>query len=104
MSTPIIIFLLVAGAVVVVFSFIVLVASVPSGGLAKAPPPHPFKCPTCGSDHINMFSSGLWDGEDSAGRGTGGSREMGTCGSCGVHCQHVSLWDNDKKETRYETS
>jgi hypothetical protein len=104
MSTLFIIFLFAAGAAVVLVSVILLVALVRSQRLAKAPPPPPFKCPACGSEQINVFSSGLWDGEDGAGRGTGGSHEIGTCSSCGVHCRHVSFWDNDKKERRYEIS
>jgi hypothetical protein len=102
MSTSFIIFLSVAGAVIVFFTVIVLIAFVRSRRLAKVPPPPPCKCPACSSEKIDVFSSGLWDGEDSAGRGTGGIFQVGTCKSCGVHCKHFSVWDNDKKERRYE--
>jgi hypothetical protein len=85
MSTPIIIFLLVAGAVAVLLSVIVAVAFVRARRLAKVPPPPRCKCPACASEQIDVFSSGLWDGEDSVGRGTGGICQVGTCKSCGVH-------------------
>ena len=101
MSTPILI-LTIAGAAVVFFSGVVLIAFVRSRRLGKAPPPPPFKCASCGSERIDVVSSGLWDGEDSAGRGTGGTRAVGMCKNCGVHCEHVSMWDNDEKENRYE--
>jgi len=104
MSTRVIIFLLVAGSGVVLFSVVLVVAFVRTRRLVKAPPPPPCKCPACGSEQIDVFSSGLWDGEDSAGRGTGGLCQVGTCKSCGVHCQHFSVWDNDKKEARYYES
>jgi|SRR5688572_19403248 len=74
--------------------------------LGSTPPevsPPPFKCPKCGSDQIDVFLSGLWDGEDLAGRGTGGTHAVGTCKSCGVHCEQRSVWDNDKKQSDYRT-
>jgi len=51
----------------------------------------------------DIFNSSLWDGEDSLGRWTGGTSEVGTCKSCGVHCEHLSVWDNDTKQRRYES-
>lgn len=102
MSTPIIL-LCVAGAVVFFVSMIVLVAFIQSRRLAKAPPPPAFKCPSCGSEQIDVFLSGLWDGKDSAGRGTGGTHAVGTCKSCGVHCEQRSVWDNDTEQSNYHT-
>ena len=104
MSLPIIILLIVIGAVVVLLSVVVVVAFVRSRRLAKVPAlPPPCKCPACGSEQMDVFLSGMWDGEDSAGRGTGGTSQIGTCKSCGVHCEHLSVWDNDTKESRYES-
>ena len=100
MSIPVLI-LSIVGAVVGLFLVVVVIALVRSRRLAKTPPPPPFKCPACGSEQIEVFLSGLWDGEDSAGRDTGGTQAVGTCRRCNVHCEHVSEWDNDKKESRY---
>jgi hypothetical protein len=104
MSTLFIILLTMAGAAAAIL-MAVFVAFVRSRRVAKAPSPPepPFNCPACGSGQVDVFRSGLWDGVDSAGRGTGGSREIGTCKVCGVHAQHMSTWDHDKKESHYET-
>ena len=95
--------LIVIGAVVALLSVAVVVAFIRSRRLAKVPPPPPCKCPACGSEQISIFRSGLWDGEDSAGRGTGGTSQVGTCKSCGVHCEHFSVWDNDSTQSYYES-
>jgi transcription elongation factor Elf1 len=102
-STLAIIVLAVIIGVIVFFSAIVVVAFVRSRRLAKLSPPPPFKCPACGSEQIERVSSGLSNAIDLKGRGTIGTRDIGTCKSCGTHCVHFSVWDNDKKESLYET-
>ena len=103
MSIPIIILLIVIGAVVALLSVAVVVAYVRSRRIAKLPPPPPCKCPACDSEQIDVLLSGLWDGHDSKSRGTGGTSQIGTCKSCGVHCEHISVWDIDTQKTRYES-
>lgn len=104
MSIMFIIFLLVAGAAVVWVIAAVLVAYFRLRQVAQAPslPAPPFKCPACASEQIDVLLSSLWDGVDSAGRGTGGLREVGTCKICGVHSQYASFFDHDQRKTCYE--
>ncbi len=45
-----------------------------------------FICPSCSSEQIDVLSSGLWDGEDQAGRGACGIFEYGICKQCGGRC------------------
>jgi len=97
------IILTVIGAVVALFAIAVVFALVRSRRLAKLPPPPPCKCPACGGEQIDVFLSGLWDGEDLEGRSTHGTSQIGTCKSCGVHCKHISIWDVDTKQSRYES-
>ena len=99
------ILLFIAGLAMALSFVVKLVAFVRCGGFSKVPqsPPPQCKCPACGSEQIEVFLSGLWDGEDSVGRGTGGGRQVGTCKSCGVPCEHYSIWDNDSKQSRYES-
>ena len=103
MSIPTIILLTVISAAVAMFAIAVVVAFVRSRRLAKLPPLPPCKCPACGGERIDVFLSGLWDGEDSKGRSTGGTSQIGTCKSCGIHCEHISIWDVDTKQSRYES-
>lgn len=103
MSKLTIILMTVVGALVVLFAMAVVIAFVRTRRLAKLPPPPPCKCPACSSEQIEIFLSGLWDGEDLQGRSTGGACQIGTCKSCGVHCEHISIWDVDTKQSRYES-
>ena len=104
-SLLIILLVAIAGAAGIPFLAVVLVTLVRSRRVAEAPSPPepPFNCPACGSAQMEVLSSGLWDGVDGVGRGTGGSREIGTCKVCGVHAQHMSIWDQDKKASDYAT-
>jgi hypothetical protein len=70
-----------------------------TGALPPLPSP---KCPACGNEQTDVYSSGLWDGHDVAGRGIGGSCELGTCKSCGVHYDFHDWWDKDKKQWQFE--
>ena len=56
--------------------------------LAKLPDqPRPaFKCPRCGSEQVEVLSSGFWDGTDESGRDTGGVFEYGVCKRCHERC------------------
>src|SRR4051812_41633136 len=49
-------------------------------------PRSPLRCPSCASEQIDVLSSGLWDGEDQAGRGICGIFEYGICNECGGRC------------------
>jgi len=95
MSTSTIL-LSVIGTGVVLCSLAVGVAFVRARRLAKAPPPPPAKCPSCGSEQINVFESGLWDGIN-----TCGGFQFGTCKHCGTHCEHRSTWDSESQQLRY---
>jgi hypothetical protein len=103
MSIPSIILLAIIGAAVAILAIAVVVAFVRSRRLAKLPPLPPCKCPACSSERIDVFLSELWDGEDSKGRSTGGTSQIGTCKSCAVHCEHISIRDVDTKQCRYES-
>lgn len=48
----------------------------------KPKPGPPFRCPGCGSERIELLTSGLWDGDG----GTYGSFESGLCKQCGGRC------------------
>ena len=105
MSIAVIIFLVVVGALVMLFLGIVVMAIVRTRRmtrqLAENPPP-PEKCPACGGGQLDIYRSGLWDGTDEAGRSTGGSFQVSTCKSCGAHCRHTSTLDHDAKAMRYD--
>ena len=101
MST-LIILLSVAGAAIILCLVNVLVTSIQWRGLPKPPPPA-FLCPACGCEQVDVCWSALWDGEDSAGRRTGGIHDAGTCRSCGVHCELRSVRDNETSHEYYNT-
>jgi hypothetical protein len=105
MSILLIISLLVVAILIV--SFIGLIVFVHVGIHSKpAPgtlPPRPSsKCPACGCEEFDVYYSGFWDGRDSAGHGIGGLHMLGTCKSCGAHCDFYDWWDWDKKAKQYE--
>jgi hypothetical protein len=89
------------GILVALMVVIVLVALVQVRRAKKLPPPPPCKCSACGSEQIDVFLSGFWDGVDLSGRRTGGGHQVGTCKSCGVHCKHYSIRNNDRNQTDY---
>ena len=105
MNILIVILLSAFGVLVLLFCAAVLVAYVRSRRIEKmaSEPAPPFLCPACGSDHLDIHSSGLWDGVDEKGRSIGGSMQIATCKQCSVHAQRASFFDNDLKEWRYET-
>ena len=83
-----------------------LLAFIRSPRLAKPPstPARPFKCPACGSEQIDVFSVGFvgwcrfgWS------RDWRITRRWHLQAFCSVHAQYLNSWDNDKKETCYET-
>lgn len=43
----------------------------------------PLFCPKCGSEDIDVLSSGLWDGEDENGNHIHGTHAIGECRNCG---------------------
>ncbi len=96
MSTAVIISLSVAGTGVVLFSVLFCVALVRARRLAKQPAPPKPKCPRCGSERIDIATSGLWDGIN-----TGGGFQYGTCKDCGTRCEHRSAWDDQSRQVRY---
>jgi hypothetical protein len=53
---------------------------------SKLPPSIPLLCPACGSEQLEILSSGLWHGHDAEGRGTGGGFEYALCKKCGSRC------------------
>jgi hypothetical protein len=89
--------------ILIVVADVATIAYLLSRKVPNSPPAPPFRCPACGSEDIEIYSSGLWDGVDSAGRGTSGDRDVGTCKSCNTHCTHVSFCDHDKRQSRYKT-
>jgi len=86
----------VAGVGVVLCLIAVGVAYVRARRLAKAPPPPPARCPSCGSEQIDIFESGFWDGIN-----TGGGFQVGTCQRCGTHCEHRSAWNPENQQVSY---
>ena len=51
---------------------------------------------------LTFSFSGLWDGRlISEGRGQAAHHKSALCKSCGIHCQHISIWDVDTKQSCY---
>jgi len=50
------------------------------------PPPVPLRCPACGSEQLDVLSSGMWSGRDAKGKGTGGGFEYAVCKKCRSPC------------------
>ena len=86
MSTPIVVLLLVAAAVIVLFTFVLIAAYVRARRVSQLPARPSFRCPSCKSEQIDLLRSGLWDGEDFAGSGSCGIFEFGICKECGSRC------------------
>ena len=86
MSTPLTIALIVGGGFLGFVLWIVVLTILRERKLAKLPPPPAFRCPSCGSEQIDVLSSGLWDGRDAQGRSTSGGFEYGLCKHCGSRC------------------
>lgn len=96
MSTPVIILLSAVGVGVVLFAALFCVVFFRARRLAKQPPPPKPKCPSCGSEQIDVATSGFWEGIN-----TGGGFQYGTCRVCGTRCEHRSAWDDESKQVCY---
>jgi len=86
MSQTLIILSIIAGILILLVGFVLIAAWRLDRRRKNLPPRPSFRCAKCGSDQIEVLSSGLWDGRDDEGNHIGGIFEYGTCRKCRSRC------------------